>query len=742
VFVLLVVCGAAALWASCGGEEPRLAPLPERAGFIGSEGCQACHEERHATWLKTAHAYSLRKPLPGIVAGSFDGKPVDTPYFTVTPHEKDGRYFFRVEGKDGRPDGDHEVTRVVGRSFEQAYLTTDPTGRWRVMPLCWSLERKEWDLTHRVLEDIAGHAGAVPEDYDSRSHVFNDGCGQCHATDYDVGHDPETNRMDSTFIEGAVSCESCHGPGSVHRQWHADERDDDEGYVWPARLVHPKKDLDAHGVLESCGRCHYAHEWVYAIDDDPRVGYDDIALGLNQDQEGFYADGRLTGLNYHGSTQSQSACFLKGDMSCISCHRMHGGKRWAMKWDGRSNKQCTQCHDAEKHGEAHTHHDETVACVDCHMPKFLKGALHFLRDHAIRAPDPALTEKFGADQSPNACNQCHADKSATWAREWRDTWWGPADPAMARDVDLIVRLRRGERGVSTEELVDAVERATSGIFFRLTALTRIIRHRRDEAQTRDLLVRLLMQDNVELLQHVCLALTVKPDASAVQLLLRLLGHESRVVRVLAGHALVRSGWRGGHGADEAMARVFQDARDRLVRQRHRVSALEQIALIADAVGTPAEADAYYGQVQRSNASRPGEWRPATLELVHRKARREAEAGRHEEALRLYALVADAGGERGVAPLVRVDIADSLAALGRTVEASAGWRAVLSARGVHGVESAIARARLEGVAGRADSARQSLLEREKALAVSPAGGELLRRVRWSLRALGGASAPGR
>ena len=278
--------------------------------FVSSETCKSCHAERHETWLKTAHAYSLREPSAEVVAGRFDGKPVETRYFTATPFRRDGGFWIRVDAKDARPSGEFRISRVIGRTFEQAYLFTGPRGEWRVLPLCWSLERQQWDLTHRVLDDISGGISAG-EDFDTREKIFNDGCGQCHATQYDIGYNTRTDSYASKMLEGAVACESCHGPGSAHVAWHQQKRQPGPDYQSPARLLHPKKDLDAKGVLESCGRCHYKHIWRYAIDEDPRVGFNEIAISQNHDSLGFFADGRLSGLNYNGSTQSQSSVFQR-----------------------------------------------------------------------------------------------------------------------------------------------------------------------------------------------------------------------------------------------------------------------------------------------------------------------------------------------------------------------------------------------------------------------------------------------
>ena len=42
-------------------------------------------------------------------------------------------------------------------------------------------------------------------------------------------------------------------------------------------------------------------------------------------------------------------------------------------------------------------------------------------DHSIRIPRPDLSERL---HTPNACNQCHKDKSAAWAKEQAEQWYG------------------------------------------------------------------------------------------------------------------------------------------------------------------------------------------------------------------------------------------------------------------------------------------------------------------------------
>lgn len=527
LIAFLAVLGAGPEHARAG---PTTDTLPSvKAGFVGSGTCKACHPDQHETWLSTAHAHSLREASVSSIQGRFDGRPIETPYFKAIPYRHDDGFWIKVEPKDNRPSGDHRISRVIGNTFGQSYLFTGTRGEWRIVPLSWSLERGEWDLSHEVMAEINGDAHSFPANYDSRQKIFNDGCGQCHATRYDIGYDVRTEAYASRFLEGAVSCESCHGPGSIHVEWHQAPGGRITDYNTPARLLHPDKDLDARRILASCGRCHYKHGWRFAIDDDPRVPFSDIAISRNHDGLGFFADGRLSGLNYHGSTQSQSACF-RGGMSCLSCHQMHGGRPRALKWDETADTQCGQCHARTvSDAKAHAHHKE-VRCVECHMPKVIPGVLHFMRDHSIGNPEPELTERYGKENSPNACGVCHERESATWAREWKDKWWGPAPKGLVQNVSTIVDLRKGLK-VDSVRLAAMTEDQSSRLFFRLTAIRQLAQQH--DAESRNCLLRLLSDRHEEVRQLASEGIAHDPHPEAAPALLKLLDDPCRIVRVEA-----------------------------------------------------------------------------------------------------------------------------------------------------------------------------------------------------------------
>src|SRR5262249_42581890 len=86
---------------------------------------------------------------------------------------------------------------------------------------------------------------------------------------------------------------------------------------------------------------------------------------------------------------------------------------------------CLQCHAAEKYATAAHHRHESasppLACASCHMPERTYMVVDRRHDHSFRIPRPDLSARLG---TPNACNDCHADKSAQWAASATETWHG------------------------------------------------------------------------------------------------------------------------------------------------------------------------------------------------------------------------------------------------------------------------------------------------------------------------------
>ena len=64
---------------------------------------------------------------------------------------------------------------------------------------------------------------------------------------------------------------------------------------------------------------------------------------------------------------------------------------------------------------------EGALCKTCHMPGNYYMGVDFRRDHSFRIPRPDLSIKYNV---PNACNDCHADKSYQWSEDWIKKYFG------------------------------------------------------------------------------------------------------------------------------------------------------------------------------------------------------------------------------------------------------------------------------------------------------------------------------
>ena len=135
------------------------------------------------------------------------------------------------------------------------------------------------------------------------------------------------------------------------------------------------------------------------------------------------------------------------------------------------NAVCGRCHSLAKFGgEQHTHHKAESAgtlCVNCHMPTKTYMVVDVRRDHSFRVPRPDFSVAYG---TPNACNQCHKDKSNQWAAEAVAKWYGPNRRQEAQFVEALDAGRRGLPNAEAALTALIVDTAKPGIA-RATALS-------------------------------------------------------------------------------------------------------------------------------------------------------------------------------------------------------------------------------------------------------------------------------
>ncbi len=433
------------------------------APWTRSGTCESCHPDHYASWHCTYHRTMTQDASPASVVGAFDGKPVT--YFGVTarPIQRDGQYYVDYLRKDGTTLRSVRVVRTVGSHRYQQYLAENPDDgcdNYYRIPLVWHIGEKRW--IHLNGAFLSGD----DKPYDAYLALWNQNCIFCHNTgpapgslNYDElqarSHRGEKvswefdGKYDSSVAELGISCESCHGPAGEHAKrnrnplrrylLHATHRAD-------PTIVNPDR-LAKEQSVDVCGQCHgqrlanppgSIRDWmhtgpVYRAGESLTESVTPLAAdtpgppwnpGLVKKR--FWGDGtpRLSAYEYQGIRMS--ACYSKGELTCTSCHAMHGGDvAGQIEPAMRTNDACRGCHaEIVANVSAHSHHDARgsgSSCYECHMPRMVYGILAIHRSHHIENPDPARDAESGR---PNACTNCHQDRSAVWAAEATRRWWG------------------------------------------------------------------------------------------------------------------------------------------------------------------------------------------------------------------------------------------------------------------------------------------------------------------------------
>ncbi|HUM03513.1 MAG TPA: tetratricopeptide repeat protein [Thermoanaerobaculia bacterium] len=412
---------------------------PEESRFIGREACAKCHEKEDARWAPSDHALAMQPMNEKTVLANFDGTSFDYHGVVSTFTRKDGKYFVKTDGPDGKLT-DYEIAWAFGYKPLQQFLIRFPGGRVQALNVCWDTWPKEkgGQRWFHLYPEESVPAGDVLH-WTGLYQNWNFMCAECHSTNVKKGYDAKTDTYATTFSEINVSCEACHGPGSAHAAWGEAEkrkevrtddpangvlagRKDRDGADWVfapgeaiARRTVPRTNRDE---VTMCARCHARRSVVHDPYTWGRPFLDTHRPSLLTDPL-YFADGQIRDEVYEYASFLQSRMYAAG-VTCTECHDAH-----SMKVRVSTDGVCTRCHLPEKYAERSHHFHKTTgtgaSCVGCHMAARTYMVVDPRRDHSFRSPRPDLTLKIG---TPNACTTpCHEKKSVAWAAEWAAKWW-------------------------------------------------------------------------------------------------------------------------------------------------------------------------------------------------------------------------------------------------------------------------------------------------------------------------------
>ncbi|MGH6623608.1 MAG: cytochrome c3 family protein, partial [Burkholderiaceae bacterium] len=442
------------------------------ASFVGSTACAACHSKETAAWQSSDHRLAMQHASADAVLGNFNDATfrhagVESRFF-----KRDGRYFVRTDGPDGKLT-DFEVKYTFGARPLQQYLIEFPDGRLQALSIAWDTRPaseggQRW--FHLYGNEKIDHRDELH--WTRGQQNWNFMCADCHSVDLRKGYDAATNRFASTWKDLTVGCEACHGPGSTHVAWAAGKDasvahkgltvtlDQRRGVAWPidpatgnARRSTDKK---SDAEIEVCAQCHARRSQIAEGYHAGKAFLDHYRPALLTPPL-YYADGQQRDEVFTWGSFLQSKMYAKG-VTCSDCHEPH-----SLKLRAEGNAVCAQCHLSTKYdAPSHTHHAAGTAgsrCVDCHMPSTNYMVVDGRRDHGMRVPRPDLTLSTG---SPNACNSCHRENDARWADVALVKWLGRRPGGLQNYAEAFAALAKGSATANAELLAVARDLSQPG----------------------------------------------------------------------------------------------------------------------------------------------------------------------------------------------------------------------------------------------------------------------------------------
>ncbi len=434
-------------------------PTDLKAEFVGRQSCVECHQEQASLFHGSHHDLAMAIADDSTVLADFNDQTLTIFGITSRMYRDGEKFMVRTEGPDGQLH-DYQVKYTFGiEPLQQFMVEIEPPaagatdknaiGRVQVLRLSWDTQKKTWfylqppDVSDKLQPDDPLHWTGVTQNW-------NVSCAECHSTNLQKKFDVQSNRFATTFTDIDVSCESCHGPGSLHQQVVANK-----GFFWDRNHGTGLPDLKTESNLpqvETCAPCH-SRRTVVVEGFTAGCRFDEFYAVQTIQNPVYHVDGQIRDEDYVYGSFLQSKMYHKG-IRCTDCHDPHSTR---LKYEG--NQVCTSCHQhaAGKYDSIshHFHQPGTAGalCINCHMPHTTYMEVDQRHDHSFRVPRPDLSVTAG---TPNACTACHIDKSKLPDDENRRP--------LKQYLDWIIAAESGDETVEKElerinhQMLDAVKK--------------------------------------------------------------------------------------------------------------------------------------------------------------------------------------------------------------------------------------------------------------------------------------------
>ncbi len=365
-------------------------------GYVGDKKCTTCHKNEYNLWKGSHHDLAMQIANDSTVLGNFNNFKTTIDGVKYNFYKNDNKFFVKTNEIDGSKH-EYQIAYTFGVTPLQQYLIDFDKGKKQVLRVAWDVINKKW--YHQYPGDkISTHDWLH---WTKSAQNWNTMCAECHSTNLKKNYFVEKDSFHTTYSSINVSCESCHGPAQKHVDWANSNSDKENNYI-----LKGNNQLDQ---LNLCAPCH-SRRAKLTKNLDPGLKFEDQYMLQTLSNEYYHADGQIDDEVYVYGSFLQSKMYTNG-VKCSDCHNVH-----SLKLKLKGNQLCLQCHVTENY-DTPKHHfhiggTEASQCINCHMTGKNYMGNDFRRDHSFRIPRPDQSVLYG---TPNACIECHKDKTNTWA---------------------------------------------------------------------------------------------------------------------------------------------------------------------------------------------------------------------------------------------------------------------------------------------------------------------------------------
>lgn len=322
--------------------------------YAGRQTCVKCHKDINEQYSLSAHFHTSAPFSNDILKAALRHN--DQIYFNeslkVVIEERNDEIYQVAYSANKEVNAKRFDVSFGSGEKARTFAYWEDTGLYQ-LPLTYYAKINSWI-----------NSPGFPSDHVDYKRAIIGRCLECHSSfaqtkTVKTGSLSVTEEVVKGSVAYGIDCQRCHGPAAEHVAFH---EDNPGGKV--AKYIVKIRDLSRQQKIDQCAVCHSGNNQTPQKSTFGFLPGDTLA-------DYYYPYSNIaTELDVHGN-QSQmlasSACYIKSDMDCSSCHNTHiTEKNNAALFAQR----CMNCHIADTHPLASKLGAVSLTknCIDCHMP--------------------------------------------------------------------------------------------------------------------------------------------------------------------------------------------------------------------------------------------------------------------------------------------------------------------------------------------------------------------------------------